>query len=1015
MGEIMENEANKTNESNEKNELFNVYYIDPITKGWNRTYFDNKASELIKNSPSGTYSFVTCDISGFALINDLFGIETGNAVLRHLQKVFEKYTSDYDLVSRHTNDIFNLLINNSTRTIKEKANWAPLFEVLADIRNVPELKIMQESNMNYLNIKIGVYEIDNPTEDIILIRDKANIAKKSKHVKQTSPHITIGFYSDYELKEKEKEEYISRQMTLGLANGEFETWLQPKLNLSNGCVTGAEALVRWNDPKVGLVPPMEFIPVMEKSGFVKKVDFFIFEECCKILRKWIDSGKNPIRISSNFSRLHLNNDHFVEDLLEITSKYNVSPCYFEIELTETIVFEDLKNFVNVNKSLRNAGFLFAIDDFGSGYSSLNMLSELDVDIIKLDRSFFGDEYFPNQNRQNVIESMVHLGKELGCEIIIEGVENEAQLEFVCRIGCNMAQGYVTSKPIPINEFEEKYIHNDFCKESIKELANYLASKRESDRLLLANFNSVATHKALSDIGRYVCYYDIKTESLALSESYARRYGLPLILRDFIKGNDASFKHIFNNSSERRKAYLNFFKNIGDAKEDTGEGEFQLYATDEIYYWERILWTRIFDDDGNASHAIIVIDDTTERHVHELEERYSSVLIADALKRAETANAVKREFLTRMSHDLRTPLNGIVGMTEIAKKHKDNPEAVLNALEKISMSSNQLNGIVNSILDVKYFDNDSFEKTNELIDIRSLHNDLITYGQALAFEKNINFVVNPIHISKPIVYVDTIHLRQIIINIINNAVKYTPNGGKVCFNIYSKYDDDNKCLNMTYKIIDNGIGMSKEFLKDIFEPFSRERSEMQADFDGVGLGLTIAKQLIDFLNGSIDIESELNSGTSITINVSLSSANEETNSLNTINSDGKDIQGIRIMVVEDNELNREIITTILEDYNAILTIATNGKEAVDLFLNNPPGSFDVILMDLMMPVMNGYEASRKIRNSNHLDAASIPILAMTANTFAEDVNNSRAAGMNEHISKPIDIDKLISKLYYYYHR
>lgn len=461
-------------------ELFNISFRDTVTGGWNSTYFELEAGKRLTSRKPGTYSFVVCDIEGFTYINDLFGIEIGNKVLAHVYSTLEKYLTSEDLLCRQTNDWFNLILTNNNSEGLDIRQWAPIFELVADLSDVPGLGIMKAKNMAFLSLKVGIYSITDTAEPIIAIRDKAFIAQKSVKAKKTSAHVEIGYYSEYEAKKKAREYSIFRKMEKALSEGEFEAYLQPKLNLKSGAVTGAEALVRWNDSELGVIPPDDFIPVMEKYGFVTDVDMYMFEECCKLLRNWIDKGYNPIRLSSNFSGLHMRNKQFVEELLHIAGKYDIPTIYLEVEFSEKSVFEDLTITKRLAAKLRDAGFMFAIDDFGSGYSALNMLSELDADIIKLDRSFLSDSFFPDAGRQYVIEAMIELCHNLGMEVIVEGVENEAQLQFLCRLRSDMAQGYSISKPVSSATFEEKYFLNKFSWPGIRELSDLIEEKYESE-------------------------------------------------------------------------------------------------------------------------------------------------------------------------------------------------------------------------------------------------------------------------------------------------------------------------------------------------------------------------------------------------------------------------------------------------------------------------------------------------------------------------------------------------------
>ncbi|MBR5338345.1 MAG: EAL domain-containing protein [Lachnospiraceae bacterium] len=453
-------------------------FRDPVTGGWNSAYFDMEAGKKLSTRIPGTFSFVICDIVGFTYINDLFGFEMGNKVLSHVYSTLEKYLTDNDLLCRQNGDRFNLILTNSSSDGLDIRQWAPIFELVCDIGLIPGLETMVAKHMPYLNLKVGIYNITDTAEPIEIMRDKALTAMKSEDAKQTSNHVSLGFYTDKEAKKKAREFAISRKMEKALKNGEFEAYLQPKLNLKTGSVTGAEALVRWNDAELGIIPPADFIPVMERYGFVTDIDMYVFGESCRILRMWMDRGFNPIRISSNFSGLHLRNRHFVEELAHIAERWKIDPCYLEIEFSEESVFEDIENTKRMEAKLRDAGFMFSMDDFGSGYSSMSLISELDIDIIKLDRAFFSDSFFPDAGRQFVLDALIELGHNLGMEVIAEGVENEAQLQFLCKIRCDMAQGYSISKPLSVDAFEEKYIRNEFTWPGIRELAEYLDEKEE---------------------------------------------------------------------------------------------------------------------------------------------------------------------------------------------------------------------------------------------------------------------------------------------------------------------------------------------------------------------------------------------------------------------------------------------------------------------------------------------------------------------------------------------------------
>ena len=382
------------------------------------------------------------------------------------------------------------------------------------------------------------------------------------------------------------------------------------------------------------------------------------------------------------------------------------------------------------------------------------------------------------------------------------------------------------------------------------------------------------------------------------------------------------------------------------------------------------------------------------------------LLMEMAKEANSANIAKSNFISHMSHDIRTPINGIIGMTNIAKMHSDEPERVKECLDKISGSSNHLLSLINDVLDMSRIEsgkvivlNDPFN-LNELIDncvsIIDGHMEDIVYN--LEVERG---ELPHLHLKG-----DELHTRQILINILGNAVKFTPKRGTITFRIEEEKSDDSNAW-IKYTVSDTGIGMSEEFVKQIFEPFSQERVESRSNYTGTGLGMTITKKFVDLLGGTISVNSVLNEGTTFTVIIPYEIHEKKVEieeSVKEIN-----VTGMKVLLVEDNDLNLEIAELMLEENGVEVVTAQDGQMAVDIYKENPPYTFDAILMDVMMPVMDGLVATRIIRCMRNKDSSSIPIIAMTANAYQEDIRKTKKAGMNEHISKPIDINLLLETL------
>ncbi|MCM1121169.1 MAG: transporter substrate-binding domain-containing protein [Eubacterium sp.] len=375
----------------------------------------------------------------------------------------------------------------------------------------------------------------------------------------------------------------------------------------------------------------------------------------------------------------------------------------------------------------------------------------------------------------------------------------------------------------------------------------------------------------------------------------------------------------------------------------------------------------------------------------------------AIHEAEKANQAKTEFLSHMSHDIRTPINGIMGMLNIAEDHPEDAERQADCRKKIKASTQHLLSLINDVLDINKMESGNIEFAREIFSLREMLQNcaVIIGGQAAAkgVELTLDFT-EPELLPHEYFVGSPLHIKQVLMNIANNSIKYNKPSGSVDLRCYEMLEVDG-IAQICFEIADTGIGMSKEFLNHIFEPFTQENGGARTNYQGTGLGMTITKKLVDSMDGTIQIESELGRGTIFTVILPLELA-ELTEKKEEKKEDRRvKLAGKKVLLVEDNELNQEIAQYMLEENGVEVTVAADGKEAVDLFEESDPGTYQIILMDLMMPVMDGHEATRTIRSLARPDAASIPIVAMTANAFAEDVQASMEAGMNEHIAKPLE--------------
>ena len=375
-------------------------------------------------------------------------------------------------------------------------------------------------------------------------------------------------------------------------------------------------------------------------------------------------------------------------------------------------------------------------------------------------------------------------------------------------------------------------------------------------------------------------------------------------------------------------------------------------------------------------------------------------------KALAANAAKTAFLARMSHDIRTPLNGILGLIELEELREDDVDAARENRAKARIAANHLLSLINDILEMGRIENGKLTLEHVPFNLEELCNDAIVLCKLRASDRNITMQDQSAHpLCNPHVMGSPTHVRQIIINLLDNSIKYNKDGGTVTFTSQIKPLDDNRVL-FCFNVSDTGIGMSPEFLKHIYEPFAQEGNDARSKFQGTGMGMPIVKSLVDAMGGTIEVTSELGAGSTFYVRIPFAiDTCPQIQTQTDARAPKVSLTGMSVLLAEDNQLSAEIVQTLLETEGIIVTHADNGSDALDLYLSRPAGSFDAILMDVMMPEMDGYEATRAIRLSDKADAADIPIIALTANAFAEDAQTARDAGMNAHLPKPLDFNKL----------
>ncbi len=436
--------------------LQDIAFSDSLTGEGNQNWFTQKAEELINSNPNTKFAVVAVDIYQFKIVNDKYGRAKGDETLKHIYKTIKNSLQPNEIIARTSSDNFKVLIKyeNDQLCIEKLKDWS------SRINNFNS--DMGDNDKFFIGIVCGVCPVEHSIEkttqpsekyDLLACYDRCAIAlSTSKPIKDS--YLRCGFFDEWDLTVMIQHKIIENRMKSALKNEEFQIYLQPKYDIFQNKIAGAEALVRWADPTRGLIPPNDFIPLFESNGFILDLDLYVFDRTCHILRQWIDKGVEPVVISVNLSRAYLHDFTFLGKFEEIRRKYEVPTKFIELELTETVVIENMGILSDIINLIHDLGYSCSIDDFGSGYSSLNILKNIQVDTIKIDRGFFIGENSDTIKSDTIVRSVIDLARKLKMKTVSEGVEYKDQVDFLKDAKCDMIQGYYFSKPIPITEFEK---------------------------------------------------------------------------------------------------------------------------------------------------------------------------------------------------------------------------------------------------------------------------------------------------------------------------------------------------------------------------------------------------------------------------------------------------------------------------------------------------------------------------------------------------------------------------------
>lgn len=429
------------NDEKAKKALTKLAYYDELTGIPNKNLFYTKATEILQQNTK-KYAYVAVDINKFKIVNDLFGYEQGDKLLKHIANVIQESIGSAEIAARISADVFHIFFEYESKPGLEK-------RLQAIAHRISNYAFKSDNRYN-IAVSFGIYILESGNICIEAMGDKAGIAL----IKAKGFHHTSYFFYNDDIRNKIIEEQeIENCMETAIQEQEFKVYLQPKYSLKNNAIESAEALVRWEHPEKGLLVPMTFIPLFERNGFIIKLDMYVLETVCQTLADWREKGWSLPVISVNQSRMHLHNPNYIPNLLAILAKYNISPDFIELEITESVFFEHSAAMVEIMNKLHKVGFKLSMDDFGAGYSSLSMLQEIMVDVLKVDKNFFR-ETADNERGQKIVSNIISMASDLGIKTVAEGVETLEQVEFLRQTDCNLVQGYYFYRPVTIPAFEK---------------------------------------------------------------------------------------------------------------------------------------------------------------------------------------------------------------------------------------------------------------------------------------------------------------------------------------------------------------------------------------------------------------------------------------------------------------------------------------------------------------------------------------------------------------------------------
>ena len=820
----------------EANRVIDELERDELTGLLTRKAFLRKTEQFISNNREKNFCIIAFDFDNFKSSNSLYGVEKCNEFLAYAAKEMMKAMPE-GLSGRYGGDQYILFFEYS-----EKVDVDRLTQITKSI--------LSSAPIPHQIVKMGVYAPIDCDLPLVICCDRAFLSTSSiKGIYGKD----LAFFEDNLQTQLLNEQRITETMERGLEESQFQIFYQPKHETITGHIAGAEALVRWNHPEYGFMAPSQFIPLFERNGFITKLDCFVLEQVCKDIKRWEQDGLPLVPISVNVSRRDFLEEGCIDRQYDIIDSYQVDHSLLHMEVTESLYSENTELIIKQVKRTQEKGFMIEMDDFGAGYSSLGLLSSFPLNVIKLDISFVRNI----KMNEIVIENIIKMAHRMGLLTIAEGAESIEQFKILRTLGCDYIQGFYFSKPLPVREFET-YLKRS----SIVTCGNISLRKTYDEHTSFSEDMLLAANEVAEGIpGGFFSYHaDGNLELISFN-------------RELIQMYDCK-------SAEEFREYVgNSFRGIvhpDDFDRVQNSIESQITEDNNLDYVEYRIKTKIgtlkyVRDYGRFVKTkaygdifYVFLNDIT------MEERARAEAEAELVRKIElqrtadlasNASRAKNIFMYNVSRNILGTIQSIIGFTNDIKDNLADNTAITNNLSKIENSEELLLSLVNDVCELVQMENGDFKLVEAPTDLTDAVEKIYALVKDEAKERGIQ-VEYWSEIINPYIYQDVMHTTDVVMNILMNALKYTPRGGKIRFGIkQTPGPGENEC-NVSFYCEDTGIGVSKEFLPYMCKTFAREDNLINTTVPSAGLGLSIAKALLNLMNGTLEINSEYGKGTSV---------------------------------------------------------------------------------------------------------------------------------------------------------